>query len=213
MGGNCFNTVPCPKQDRVPTLFTPEGEEERERILGKNPLAEEPPAFCTHPSLDKGRVQDFARLKPKPGRTQPVQQRDSQSTAMKRHRRTLVEDRAIKRLTSNPIAIIPDTRDKDEEENKKTLSVGLYPRVPVHLKVAPCHFRVEKAGNIDDRYQTLSVIGKGGYGEVRKVRNRFTNEIRAVKVITKSKCQMTEKFSDEINILQKLVLYRGVTIP
>ena len=78
-------------------------------------------------------------------------------------------------------------------------------RVPNNLKVNPYLFRVEKAGKIEDSYQMLDVIGKGGYGEVRRIRNIMTNEIRAVKIIAKSRCQKSALFSDEIQILQKLV--------
>jgi len=73
------------------------------------------------------------------------------------------------------------------------------------LKVKPGNFRVECTSRISDIYQPLQLIGKDSYGEIRKVRNKYTNAIRAVKIISKSKCQMTKNFADEISILQELV--------
>lgn len=67
-------------------------------------------------------------------------------------------------------------------------------------------FRIEVPGKLADQYQILEFIGEGGYGEVRKVRNKITKEIRAVKIIAKSKSQTTSDFSDETSILQKLAI-------
>ena len=75
------------------------------------------------------------------------------------------------------------------------------------MKVAPCQFRMEKPGKFTDKYETMELIGIGGYGVVKKAKNMKTNEVRAVKVIAKDKCQTTSAFSDEIRILQKLVLF------
>ena len=73
------------------------------------------------------------------------------------------------------------------------------------LKINPSNYRVEKTGKVNEIYQSLELVGKGGYGEIRKVRNRITNEIRAVKIIAKDQAQMIEFFSEEINILKQLV--------
>jgi serine/threonine protein kinase len=84
------------------------------------------------------------------------------------------------------------------------------PLVPTSelLKVKPSNFRVERTGKITDTYESLEHIGKGAYGEIRKVRNKYTNAIRAIKIISKCKCQMTKNFADEIYILQQLVTYK-----
>lgn len=92
-----------------------------------------------------------------------------------------------------------------EQKDCKAKSTALVARTSTNLKVAPCFFRGERSGKIEDHYQTLDSIGKGGYGVVNKVRNIMTNEIRAVKVIAKCKCQMSSSFSDEIRILQHIV--------
>lgn len=73
------------------------------------------------------------------------------------------------------------------------------------LDVTPQRFRIEKKGKLEDLYEIKELIGKGGFGEVKKIRNKITNEIRALKIMLKSKCQMTKEISDEISILQKLV--------
>lgn len=73
------------------------------------------------------------------------------------------------------------------------------------FKVNPSHFRQELKGNIKEKYEFMDTIGKGGYGVVKKIKNKVSQEIRAVKACVKSKCQVTKDFSDEITILQQLV--------
>lgn len=75
------------------------------------------------------------------------------------------------------------------------------------LRVTPEHFRGEREGKISDIYESLEILSKGNYGEIRKVKHKLNNEIRVVKTISKTRCQMTSSFSDEIQILQKLVIY------
>jgi hypothetical protein len=95
-----------------------------------------------------------------------------------------------------------------EQKDNKVKSTALAARPSNNLKVAPWYFRVERSGKIEDHYQTIDSIGKGGYGVVNKVRNIITSEIRAVKMIAKCKCQMSSSFSDEIRILQHIVVFR-----
>lgn len=71
---------------------------------------------------------------------------------------------------------------------------------PLDLSV----FRCEKKGSLEDKYEILEFINKGTFGEVKKIMDKNTKEIRAAKVMDKKKCQMTEKFSDEVEILKKL---------
>ena len=91
--------------------------------------------------------------------------------------------------------------------NSRFVSEMVIPKEPNNLKVSPSVFRVEKSGRFDDNYENMGVIGKGGYGEVRKVRRILTNEIRAVKVISRLRYQKSASFSDEIQILRKIVYY------
>lgn len=45
----------------------------------------------------------------------------------------------------------------------------------------------ERKNPIEDNYEILEVVGKGGFGEVRKVRHKELDVIRALKIIKKSK--------------------------
>ena len=49
------------------------------------------------------------------------------------------------------------------------MSLVSVPEPSQSLKVSPSHFRVEKVGRFVDQYRTLDLIGKGGYGEVKKI--------------------------------------------
>ena len=70
------------------------------------------------------------------------------------------------------------------------------------FNVSPCNFRVETKGKFEDQFDIVENIGEGGFGVVKLIKNKLTKEMRAVKIITKSKCQTTKDFSDEITILQ-----------
>ena len=67
--------------------------------------------------------------------------------------------------------------------------------------------RSERTGTLESRYETLYILGSGAYGEVRKIRDRITDDIKAVKLISKEKCRTVEKLNEEIEILKKLVSY------
>jgi len=185
-------------------------------LLNKhNTLAPGPPEFSTHPSLDRGKVVitgDKPKIRGvKIGRTpHQVQQKDIYDTK-KRHKRINLTRGEKGIFDLNQAVEIPENLN-EEVKACRVSSVALFASPSAKLKVAPYHFRVEKPGKLEDTYQNLGVIGKGGYGEVRKMKNFITHEIRAVKAIEKSKCQMTSNFSDEIRILQKLVFFRKENI-
>ncbi len=52
----------------------------------------------------------------------------------------------------------------------------------------------------------MELLGKGGYGEVKKVVHRLTNDIRAMKIIKKDKCDKDylTTLTNEIKILKQL---------
>ena len=54
-----------------------------------------------------------------------------------------------------------------------------------------------------DNYEVLKQLGKVGYGEVYRVKNRRTGEIRACKHLSKLRIKFLDKFQREINILIK----------
>lgn len=64
----------------------------------------------------------------------------------------------------------------------------------------------EKKGKVTNDYEILSLIGKGGYGEVKKVIHKITAEVRAMKIIKKESCDegYLKSLSNEINILRQL---------
>ncbi len=71
------------------------------------------------------------------------------------------------------------------------------------------NLRGENVGFLEEKYAVLEFVDRGSFGEVKKVRETATGRIRALKVINKGKCQMTDSFADEIAILKKLVASEG----
>ena len=69
----------------------------------------------------------------------------------------------------------------------------------------PACLVMEKKGSIFDEYTVLDVLGKGAFGEVKKVEHRSTHKIYAMKIINRSMCSASENLLNEIDILKKLV--------
>lgn len=67
-------------------------------------------------------------------------------------------------------------------------------------------FISEKKGKITSDYEILGVIGKGGYGEVKKVIHKITQEVRAMKIIRKESCDESylKSLGNEIQIMRTL---------
>lgn len=59
----------------------------------------------------------------------------------------------------------------------KKLNISINPRMLVS----------ERKNPIEKNYEVLGMIGRGGYGEVKKVRHKDLDVIRALKIIKKSK--------------------------
>ncbi len=78
------------------------------------------------------------------------------------------------------------------------------------MTIDPESFRVENKTVLKTKYQMLELLDRGSNGEVYKIRERATGRFRVVKVISKKVCQMTDNFSDEINILKKLVAHQNI---
>jgi hypothetical protein len=74
-----------------------------------------------------------------------------------------------------------------------------------NVDVAPVHFRRENKSIVDAKYEVIGDIGKGAFGEVKRVREKTTGHLRAMKIFSKLNCSTPTTFSDEIKILQKLV--------
>lgn len=64
----------------------------------------------------------------------------------------------------------------------------------------------EKRGKVSNEYDVLETVGKGGYGEVKKVVHKITGETRAMKIIKKESCDDSylKSLTNEINILRML---------
>ena len=99
-------------------------------------------------------------------------------------------------------------RKFQQEECKDTDSVKSHEnfrRQPTNkFQMTPAYFRSEQK-KLEERYEILEVIGKGGYGEVKRIKDRKTNDIRALKCLHKNQCLDAKEFSEEIKILQGLV--------
>lgn len=53
------------------------------------------------------------------------------------------------------------------------------------LKIDKSVFVHEQKGKIKSRYRVLETLGKGSYGEVKKIQHKATGEFRAMKIICK----------------------------
>jgi hypothetical protein len=67
--------------------------------------------------------------------------------------------------------------------------------------------KLERKGTIESKYEVLYTLGTGSYGEVQKIRDLESDELKVVKVISKEKCNTVDKYNEEIEILKKLVTY------
>ncbi len=66
-------------------------------------------------------------------------------------------------------------------------------------------FICEKYTALEARYEIMSTLGRGSFGEVKQVRDRQSGQLLAAKIISKGHCQITDTYLDEITILKKLV--------
>ena len=74
----------------------------------------------------------------------------------------------------------------------------------MNIHIAANMFINEKKGKISIDYDVLEVIGKGGYGEVKKVIHKITGDVRAMKTIRKESCDegYLKSLGNEINIMR-----------
>lgn len=66
-------------------------------------------------------------------------------------------------------------------------------------------FKCEGTATLEEKYEVISYVSKGAFGEILKLRDKSNNEFRAVKVISKKGCQKPKNFLSEIQILKKMV--------
>ena len=103
--------------------------------------------------------------------------------------------------------------DIKESSMKGSLSVrvdsGIQLGCSTNFKIEPQYFRGERnIESLEDRYIIEDIIGKGGFGEVKRIKDKTNNTFRALKIINKKSCQMTDDFADEIEIIKKLVILK-----
>ena len=72
------------------------------------------------------------------------------------------------------------------------------------LNIDPNNLISEKRGRITKDYQILELLGKGGFGEVKKVVHKLTRDVRAMKIIKKDKCDESylATLTNEIRIMK-----------
>lgn len=75
-------------------------------------------------------------------------------------------------------------------------------KLTIHKSV----FVTEQKGKIKSKYRILETIGKGSYGEVKKIVYKNTGEVRAMKIIRKDDVsqEFMESLVNEIEILKQL---------
>ncbi|CDW73027.1 protein kinase domain containing protein [Stylonychia lemnae] len=108
-----------------------------------------------------------------------------------------------KNIESNNL-LIPKNKQSDKKTDRRNSSRrGTGVNV---VNIDAQMFIHEKKGKITNDYEVLAVIGKGGYGEVKKVIHRLTGDVRAMKIIKKESCDegYLKSLSNEINILRQL---------
>ena len=168
-------------------------EHKSSKVMSNN--AQNTYVFKIHGSLDKGK----AKVKPKEFVDQMCETTQEEIKKIGGRVLTSLAEAKAKNLIGNKTKT-------DSSKSPVTIKSQIVNRMPTNkFQVGPAQFRCENKRNIEEQYEVLEVIGKGSFGEVKKIRDRETGELRALKVMQKKSCQMTKEFSDEIQILQKLV--------
>ena len=99
------------------------------------------------------------------------------------------------------------------ESPSKPIELAVRPSVGLTAVFYPMYLvREYKGSMVESLYDTMEVIGRGSYGEVRKVKCKRTGCTRVMKKILKQKGSEDDKVLDEIQILRKLVRISEVTI-
>ena len=165
--------------------------------------------FVTHPKRKKVMDQEISLTKQEEDKMKPVLKSKPKKRNGVAPSALINRPPSIAELVSEMDGKIIANNDKEETNKKISVqsSEGLSQRKTLKFNIGLQDFRRENTGSIEEHYNMLQVIGKGGFGIVRLIEHKLTKERRVVKVMLKSNCQMTENFADEITILQKLVLF------
>ena len=77
--------------------------------------------------------------------------------------------------------------------------------VPI-ISFDPSNLILEKEGMITDTYKIMETLGRGSFGEVRKIVHLSSKRVYAMKIINKSNYSGIEDIINEIEVLKSLVL-------
>ncbi len=89
-----------------------------------------------------------------------------------------------------------------------TASIASLPSLPYDQS----YLVLENIGKIYDTYQIMDTLGRGAFGEVKKVKHRASGIIYAMKMINRNCCVERANVVNEIEILKKLVLSHLITL-
>ena len=59
---------------------------------------------------------------------------------------------------------------------------------------------------IYDRYKVVDLLGRGAYGQVKKVVHKGNEKVFALKVLSRNRCEERENLAHEVEVLKKLVI-------
>lgn len=81
------------------------------------------------------------------------------------------------------------------------------PKISQKIQINTQNFVYERKGKkVEQDYQILQTMGKGAFGEVKKVVQKITKDVRAMKIIKKD-CiddNFMQIFANEVKILRSL---------
>lgn len=156
--------------------------------------------FKTHLSLDKGNIGKRIKL----SFTSSYMQTQKLHEEEEKKRRESAITHKTKTIHNFQIAVNKIKQEESKEPDSVRSHDDYQRKASLAFQMTPAYFRSEKE-KLNERYEILEIIGKGGYGEVKRIRDRNTNDIRALKLLLKNQCHDAKEFSEEIQILQRLV--------
>ncbi|MDR3548126.1 MAG: hypothetical protein P4M11_07675 [Candidatus Pacebacteria bacterium] len=217
MGTGCYSTHKLAALD-LASNFTAIPEEEsavpvmrpRPEPPVPNTLASSIHEFHTHSPVCRGRIQKTLLLPTPDGRHDFDKVSTCYGTSSRAPRRSVDFTKGRSLCVADTLVIsMPRTMVEESKNGQSVRSAeGISTKLSLNFTPIPAQFRCENKHKLEERYEVLEMIGKGGFGEVRKIRDNNTKDIRALKTMLKAKCQAAKEFSEEIQILQRLVHFR-----
>lgn len=95
------------------------------------------------------------------------------------------------------------TAATDTTVSNPTKSPAIIPKVSIPFDAK--HLVLENKASFFLAYEILTMLGKGSYGKVLKVRHRESGQFYALKQIKKKYCRCNSEINKEIEILRRLV--------